>query len=103
VLLSNISVLSSIESLGNFETVCISLYRVFQISLSARLLGPGSLMQFIALNLIPRSLTGTFFDTPCINNQNLFILSKLTSPKVAKQGCLKIEGGYSYCLQCSSV
>jgi hypothetical protein len=27
---------------------------------------PGSLMQFLALNLVPRSLTGTFLETPCI-------------------------------------
>jgi hypothetical protein len=37
--------------------------RVFQIMECSW--GPGSQMQFLALKLVPRSLTGTFFETHC--------------------------------------
>jgi hypothetical protein len=52
----------SIFSMPSSSAQISDYFRVLKIALQGSL-GPGSQMQMLALNLVPRSLTGTFLNT----------------------------------------
>jgi hypothetical protein len=43
---------------------------MFENNVHVKLLGPGWIIQFLASNLVPNSLTGTYFETPCMYVDN---------------------------------